>query len=41
MDQEKEDAQREYPVAYSPIPKGVIKEEDTSGEDNAEQQVIS
>jgi len=40
MEQEKE-AQRGYPEAYAPVPKGVIKEEDTSGEKNVEQQVIS
>ena len=40
MDQEKEE-QREYPEVYSPIPKGVIKEEETTGENNVEQQVIS
>lgn len=41
MDQEEEE-QRAYPAAYSPIPKRIIKEEEeTPGENNDEQQVIS
>ena len=40
MDQEKEE-QRAYPEAYSTIPKGIIKEEETPGENYVEQQVIS
>ena len=41
MDQEEEE-QRVYPKAYSPIPKRIIKaEEETPGENNVEQQVIS
>jgi len=40
MDQEKE-KHPEYPKAYAPIPKRVIKEEDTSGENDVEQQVIT